>query len=118
VTRGKNINFEYLWVLLMSIILWRHIYFINGVHNVSFGCILYCVCFNLCKVWVCVCVGFVMCGCFGNMCASIYFVLCLYCVFWYGFVYLYLFLFVLSVLGLLSPSGNSIAFVNNNNNKS
>jgi hypothetical protein len=27
-------------------------------------CILYCVCFNLfCNVWVCVCVGFVMCGC-------------------------------------------------------
>ena len=27
-------------------------------------CILYCGCFNLfCNVWVCVCVGFVMCGC-------------------------------------------------------
>jgi len=33
-------------------------------------------------VWVCVCVGFVMCGCFGNMYACIYCVLyCLYCVF-------------------------------------
>jgi hypothetical protein len=27
-------------------------------------CILYCGCFNLfCNMWVCVCVGFVMCGC-------------------------------------------------------
>ena len=35
-----------------------------------------------CSVWVCVCVGFVMCGCFGTMCTCIYCVLyCLYCVF-------------------------------------
>jgi hypothetical protein len=32
--------------------------------------------------WNCVCVGFVICGCFGNMCTCIYCVLyCLYCVF-------------------------------------
>ena len=31
---------------------------------------------------MCVCVGFVVCGCFGNMCTCIYCVLyCLYCVF-------------------------------------
>ena len=31
--------------------------------TISFGCILYYGCFNLfCNVWVCVCVGFVMCG--------------------------------------------------------
>jgi hypothetical protein len=37
---------------------------------------------GFCKVWVCVCVGFVMFGCFGNMYACIYCVLdCLYCVF-------------------------------------
>ena len=51
--------------------------------TISLGYILYCVCFNLycggfilfCNVCVCVCVcvcgfvcvGFVMCGCFGNM---------------------------------------------------
>ena len=57
--------------------------------TISFGYILHCVCFNLycggfilfCNVCVCVCVcvrargfcnvcvgvGFVMCGCFGNM---------------------------------------------------
>jgi hypothetical protein len=35
-------------------------------------CTLYCVCFNLlCNVWVWVCVGFVMCGCFVNMCTCI-----------------------------------------------
>jgi len=44
---------------------------------------LYCGCFNLsCNVWVCVCEGFVMCGCFGNIYAWIYCVLyCLYYVF-------------------------------------
>ena len=41
-------------------------------------------------VCVCVCVGFVRCGCFGNMCA------CIYCAL-YCFVYVYLFLFVTSV---------------------
>jgi len=30
---------------------------------------------GFCNVWACVCVGFVMCGCFGNMCT------CIYCVF-------------------------------------
>ena len=36
-------------------------------------CILYCGCFNLfCNMWACVCVGFVMGGCFGNMCNCIY----------------------------------------------
>ena len=54
-------------------------------------CILYCGCFNLfCNVRVCVCVGFVMCGMFwqlcgyfGNMCTCIYcvFVLFLLCIF-------------------------------------
>ena len=38
--------------------------------------------YEFCNVWVGVCVGFVMCGCFGNMCTSIHCVLyCLYCVF-------------------------------------
>jgi hypothetical protein len=66
-------------------------------------CILYCGCFNwFCNMWVCVCVGFVMCGCVyvwvfwrlcgccGNMCTCIYSVL-------YCFVYVYLSLFVTSV---------------------
>jgi hypothetical protein len=33
-----------------------------------------CMC-GFFNVWVCVCVGFVMCGCFSNMCT------CIYCVF-------------------------------------
>jgi hypothetical protein len=37
-----------------------------------------------------VCVGFLMCGCFDNMCT------CIYCVL-HCFVYVYLFLFVTSV---------------------
>jgi len=49
-------------------------------------CILYCGCFNwFCNVWVCVCVGFVMCGCmyvwgcFGHVCT--YFKLFVPCIF-------------------------------------
>ena len=50
-----------------------------------------------CNVWVCVCVGFVMCGCFGNMCTCIYCVLYgLYCVFCIvSFMYIYSYLFCL-----------------------
>ena len=45
----------------------------------------------------CVCVGFVVCDCFGNMCTCVYCVLyCLYCVI-VLFGFLYLFLFVTSV---------------------
>ena len=42
-----------------------------------------CIC-GFCNVCVCVCVclGFVTCGCFGNMCTCVYCVLyCLYCIF-------------------------------------
>jgi len=41
---------------------------VDCIVNISFECSLYCVCFNLfCNVWVCECVGFVMCESFGNM---------------------------------------------------
>ena len=61
---------------------------------------------GFCNVWVCVCVGFEMCGCFGNMCTCIYCVLCcLYC-----FFYVCLFLFVLSVL---MPSSDNSTGVSN-----
>ena len=33
---------------------------------------------GFCNVWVCVCVAFVMCGCFGNMCTFIYCVFVLF----------------------------------------
>ena len=60
---------------------------LDCIVTISFECVSYCCCFNLfCNVWVCVCVGFVMCGCFGKMCTCTYSVL-------YCFVYVYLFLF-------------------------
>jgi len=46
-------------------------------------CVGVCM-YGFCNVWLCVHVGVVMCGCFGNMCT------CIYCVF-YCFVYVYLF---------------------------
>jgi len=64
------------------------------------------VCVWVCNVWVCVCVGFVICGWFGNICT------CFCCVL-YFFVYLYLFLLVLSipVYGLLPRSEISIVII-------
>ena len=58
-------------------------------------------------VWVCVCVGFVMCGCVYvymgfvmcgcfDSCVGVL-VICVFIVFLYCFVYVYLFLFVTSV---------------------
>ena len=56
-------------------------------------------------MWVYVCVGFVMCGCFDSsvgvviICVIEFTVFRIVCtVFLYFFVYVYLFLFVLSVL--------------------
>ena len=44
-------------------------------------CICVCVA-GVCNVWLCMCVDFVMYGCFGNVCTCIYCVLyCLYFVF-------------------------------------
>ena len=63
-----------------------------------------CMC-RFCDVWVCVCVGFVMCGCFDSrvgvlvICILVFTVFCVVCTgFLCSFVYVYLFLFVLSVL--------------------
>jgi hypothetical protein len=53
---------------------------------------------GFCNVWFCVCMGFVMCGCFEN-CVGV-FVTCLLVFtgfFLYCSVYVYLFLFVTSV---------------------
>ena len=45
----------------------RHPYIVTTLFGYILYCgyfNLYCVCFKLfCNVWVCVCVGFVMCGC-------------------------------------------------------
>jgi hypothetical protein len=60
---------------------------------------------GFCNVWVCVCVGFVMCGCFDNcvgvlvICVLVFIVFFIVCsVFLYFFVCVYLFLFLFSVL--------------------
>ena len=47
---------------------------------------------GFCNVWLCVCVGFVVCGCFGNMCTSTYWVL--YCLYWVFFALLGLCIFL------------------------
>ena len=53
-----------------------------------------CVCMRAYDVCMYVCVGFVMYGCFGNMCTCIYCVLyCLYCFFTVSFMYIYSYLF-------------------------
>jgi hypothetical protein len=46
-----------------------------------------CLCW-FCYVWMCVCMGFVMCGCCGNVCT------CIYCV----IILFHLFIFILFML--------------------
>jgi len=70
-----------------------------------------CYLIILINVWVCVCTGFVMCGCFGNMCTCIYCVLycCVYvylfflcfCLFFVSYVFLLLCLCILIVMYVL-----------------
>jgi hypothetical protein len=66
---------------------------LDYIVTTSSGYTVCCGCFNLfCNVWVCVCVGVLV------ICVLVFTVLyCLYCVLYY-FVYVYLFLFVLSAL--------------------
>jgi hypothetical protein len=71
-----------------------------GVCMLCLGVCMY----EFCNVWVSVCVGFVMCGCFDNcvgvlvICVLVFTVFCIDCtLFLYCFVYVYLFLFVTSV---------------------
>jgi len=87
----------------------------------SFGVYLVLWLFELvCNVWVCVCIymGFVICGCFGNTCTCIYCVLYCFPVFWYCFVSLFLFVLSVLVSGLLPPSEHLIAVNNNDDNNS
>jgi len=57
--------------------------------TISFGCILYCGCFNLfCNAWACVCVGVLV--------TCVFVVYYLYCVFHIiSFMYIYFYLFSL-----------------------
>jgi hypothetical protein len=97
--------------------------------TISFGFILYCVCFKLycdcfnlfCKVWVRVCVGFVIPGCFGNTYTCIYCVLCcMYCVFvLFRLCIFILICFVCTSVRTSATEWNSISVSrssNNNNN--
>ena len=56
-----------------------------------------CVYVFVCNVWVCLCVGFIMCGCFDNCVGVMVICVLVFTVFLYCFVYVYLFLFVTSV---------------------
>jgi len=56
----------------------RNLYFGDPVFDYWPGCYLFLMSswdFSISPVWVCICVGFLMCGCFDNMCT------CIYCVF-------------------------------------
>jgi hypothetical protein len=52
---------------------------------------------GFCNVWVCVCVGFVMCGCFNNCVVVLVIRVIVFTMFLCCFVYVHLFLFVTSV---------------------
>jgi hypothetical protein len=52
--------------------------------------------YRFCNVWVCVCVGFVMCGCFDNCVGVLVICVLVFTVFLYC-LYVYFFLFVTSV---------------------
>ena len=59
---------------------------LDYIVTISFGCVLYCGCFNLsCNVWVCVCVGVLVIGVlvFTVFCivCTVYFVLFRLCTF-------------------------------------
>jgi hypothetical protein len=53
--------------------------------------------YEFCNVWVCVCVGFVMCGCFDNCVSVLVICVLVFTAFSHCFVYVYLFLCVASV---------------------
>ena len=59
---------------------------------------------GFCNVWVCVWVGLVMCRCFDNcvgvlvICVLVFAMFCIVCTVFFCFVYVYLLLFVVSVL--------------------
>ena len=65
---------------------------------------------------VCVCVGFVICGCFANICTCIYCLFVLFSLYKYIYIYLFIYSYLLLVYWLLPPSENSIAVNNKNNN--
>ena len=58
-------------------------------------CILYCGCFNLfCNVWVCECMGFVMCGCMCGCFRNVYLYLPCFCIVSFICVCMYLYIYI------------------------
>jgi hypothetical protein len=53
---------------------------------------------GFCNVWVCVCVGFVMCACFDNCMGVLVVFVLVFTVFLFCFVYVFLLFFVTSVI--------------------
>ena len=97
---GVTVKFLGTQVRVSCTLRWIILRALDYIVTISFDCTLYCGCFKLfCNVCICMCVGFVMHEYFGNMCTCIsYSWFRLYYVFLCCFVYVYLFLFVLSVL--------------------
>jgi len=58
---------------------------------------VYVCMYGFCNVWMYVCVGFVMCGCFDNCVGVLLIHVLEFTVFLYCFICVYLFLFVTSV---------------------
>jgi len=58
---------------------------------------VYVCMYGFCNVWMYVCVGFVMCGCFNNCVGVLLIHVLEFTVFLYCFICVYLFLFVTSV---------------------
>jgi len=56
---------------------------------------------GFCNVWMCVCVGFVMCGCFGNICA----ILCVLLFNFVSYVFLLLCMFCSVYSVFIVPTG-------------
>jgi len=70
----------------------------NCIVTIYLVCILYCGCSNLfCEVLVCVCMGFVRCGCFDNCVVVLVICVLVFTVFLCCFFYVFLFLFVTNV---------------------
>jgi len=94
----KTVNFDYNRTKMMDIRSPCHVTFYWGYYIVLWlfhlVCGLYCGCFNLFVMCACVCVFFVMCGCFGNvylyLLCFVLFVLC-FCIVSFMYIYSYLF---------------------------
>jgi hypothetical protein len=85
----KWFKVKFLGIKLPCTLGWIILRVLNYIVTICFGYILKCGCFNLscgcvnllCNVWVCVCVGFLMCVSFGNV--YLYLLCCVLFVLWF-----------------------------------